>query len=94
MGFMFLGIIIAFVVGVVGGFLRFPQIAVSVIPIGFILPVAVPLYLRSPRCQCSSCGREMKKTWASIDPSTGRQGQFLVCDVCRHYAYTHKAEKP
>jgi len=94
MAFLFLGFILAFVVGVLGGFLGFPQLAVSVIPLGFVLPLAVLFYLRAPKCRCSSCRRDMKKTWASIDPATGRQGQFLVCDACRHYAYTHKAERP
>ena len=94
MAFMFFGFFIAFLMGVVGGLLGFPLVAVSVIPLGFILPVAALLYLHSPKCQCSSCGREMKRTWAAIDPTTGRQGQFLICEECRLYAYTHKAERP
>lgn len=83
MAFLFLGLFLAFVVGVLGGLLGFPQVAVGVIPLGFLLPAAVLLHLRTPHCLCSSCRQAMKKTWAAIESTTGRQGLFVVCDACR-----------
>jgi hypothetical protein len=91
---IFLGFVIALILGIVGGLLGFTWMAVAAIPMGFLPPLAVLFGLRAPKCECSSCGRAMRKVWASIESDTGRQGQYLICERCRHYAYTHKAERP
>jgi hypothetical protein len=92
-GLIFLGSMIAFVSGVVGGFLGYAKVAVAAIPFGILPPLALLFWIRSPKCLCSACGREMKKVWASIDTETGRHGQYLICEGCHRYAYTHKAER-
>ncbi len=94
MAFLFLGLFLAFVVGVFGGLLGFPQVVVGVIPLGFLLPAAVLLHLRTPPCLCSSCHPATRKTWAAIESTTVRQGLFVVCDVCQRYAYTREVERP
>lgn len=91
---IFLGFMIALFSGVVGGLLGHTWVAVAAIPFGLLPPLAVLFCVRAPKCHCSACGREMRKVWASIDARTGRQGQYLICEGCHRYAYTHKAERP
>jgi hypothetical protein len=93
-GLSFLGFMVALFGGVIGGLLGHVWLAIAAIPFGILPPLAGLLWICSPKCLCSVCGREMKKIWASIDAETGRQGQYLVCEVCHRYAYTHKAERP
>ena len=93
-GLIFLGFMIALFSGVVGGLLDHVWVAVAAIPFGILPPLAVLFWIRAPKYLCSSCGRGMKKVWASIDAETGRQGQYLICEGCHRYAYTHKAERP
>ena len=90
---VFLGFMMAFFSGVVGGLFGFMWLAIAAIPFGILPPLTLLFWIRAPNCLCSTCGRPMRKVWASIDADTGRQGQYLICESCHRYAYTHKTER-
>ena len=93
-GLIFLGFMVALFGGAAGISFGYTWMAIAVIAFGILPPLVLLFWARSPKCACSSCGRVMRKVWDSIDAKTGRQGQYLVCEICHRYAYTHKAERP
>jgi|GEM_PF-1661826 len=91
---MLLSFAAIFFLGLVGGVLGFAWLALIVIPVGALLPLAGLYYLRSPTCNCPKCNQRMKKDWNVIDVDSARYGEFLVCDACRSFVYTHRASRP
>jgi hypothetical protein len=85
---------IVFASGLIGLYFGFPFLIMAVIPCCASLPIAAIFYLRSPKANCPHCNQRMRKDWQMIKRASSRYGEFLVCDTCMKYGYTHRASRP
>jgi hypothetical protein len=91
---IFIGFVLVFLSSIALMMWVHPLFVFGCIAAGATLPLAGLILLPPPKTLCSECEKKMTKEYELINADTARYGEFLVCNHCQRYAYTHRASRP